>query len=54
MLHRHIERLLYHGVFVAYVGAGADLLICAWLIDIGVLSFVLEAALAGVEDNCVL
>ena len=54
MLHWHVVALFYHWVLVRYVGPWANNWSSAWLIDVAVLSFIFETALACVEYNCIL
>lgn len=54
MLHRHVETLLEHWVFVVNVGTRSYVLSCRWLVLISIVTFALESAFACVKDNCVL
>ena len=54
MLHRHVEAFFYHRVLIRNVGAGSNLLIGSWLVDIAIDALVFESTLASIEDNCIL
>lgn len=54
MLHGHVVTLLDHRVLIRDVSSGADIHVSTRLVDITVLTLVLEAALASVEDHCIL
>lgn len=54
MFHGHVETLFDHRVLIGDVGTWADVLVSGWLVNVAVLSLILESLLAGVEDNCIL
>lgn len=51
MLHAHVEALLHHCVFQVDVGAGADLLVRAVLVNIRGQSFQFKSLLLSVKDR---